>query len=136
MEYAVIIWPAAFDFTEIDAIEAVIKKYGKITYREERAITYKGLRKLMVQLYKKESWAGSFWNNYKNIKYKLNPCYREGKNTYFYVFESISLDVVLQMKDAVRELCKVEKASIHTADTVEETEMVKTLFSELECRGY
>ena len=129
MEYAVIIWPAAFDNASVAEIENIMSKYGKIVSSTERKFSYIGLRNLMIQLYKEEEWAGSYWNNFRYIKYKLNPCYRKNANTLLYMFECESLESVLEMKDEVRLLCKIEKASIHTADTREETEMVEQIFS-------
>lgn len=134
MEYGIIIWPAALDSAGLEEIENVISSYGTITKRKERRFNYTGLRNLMIQLYAEEKWAGNFWNHFKHMHYKLNPCYRENKSTYLYMVESVSLENTLAMKEEVRTLCKCGKMSIHSADDESESRMLeKIFFSDLTC---
>ena len=134
MEYGIIIWPAALDQVGLEEIENVISLYGTITKRKERRFNYIGLRNLMIQLYAEEKWAGNFWNHFKHMHYKLDPCYREDKSTYLYMVESVSLENTLAMKEEVRTLCNCGKMSIHSADEESESRMLeKIFFSDLTC---
>jgi len=127
MRFFVNIWPIAVSDGYLDTILNEIKKEWAITSIHEIHLNYCGLRNYMIQIYRKEKWAGNFSNHFRGIPAKLNPCFAPDTPLYLVEFEADDTNSVLACKERIRKLCKHEKHSMHTSDTTEEYSLMKQI---------
>lgn len=72
--------------------------------------------KLIYTLYQGESWIGNDSNNWEGIQYKMNSCFDSKIDfvKFFYVFSTENK--VREIKQEVRNFCKLGNHSIHSVD--------------------
>ena len=75
MKFIANIWPVAVADGYTDTIIKELEKEGTILSIHKIALNYTGLRNYMIQIYRHEKWAGGFFNHFRGIPAKLNPCY-------------------------------------------------------------
>jgi len=127
MNFIANIWPVAVADGYKDTILEELKKEGNIISVHEIPLNYRGLRNYMIQIYRHEKWSGSFFNHFRGIPAKLNPCYHPDTPMFLVEFEGKDVESVLACKERIRKLCKHEKHSMHTSDTPEEYYLMKKI---------
>ena len=97
-------------------IENIIKNNLIIIDEKQKKIDKQEQFKLIYTLYQGESWIGNDSNNWEGIQYKMNS-YFDSKIDFvkfFYVFSTENK--VREIKQEVRNFCKLGNHSIHSVD--------------------
>lgn len=127
--YMVCIWPAA-EVTQTNAAEALLKQAGRIVYTQDVSLSYLGMKNFMTQIYGHQAWTGTIRNQFRGTMGKADACYKAGKTVKTYLFEAASLEVVIGVKEKIRELYGIEKSSVHISDNAKETyDMIQLLYN-------
>jgi hypothetical protein len=109
------LWPTAQGCDEY-----VEKLIPNIVYIKNIKFTPNGAHNLLSQIYYGEPWLGTPENNYNGVKGKLAECFKSFSPVRVIVFQSDSLDDVLEIKDKIRRKFNVGKHSVHITDTKDE----------------
>lgn len=124
--YMVIVWPTAENHES--ELQAILNKYGEIVYRKNVSLNSNGMVHLVKQAYRKESWLGSYANDFEGARNKARWCYKEPGMVRVFLLES-DQDLIA-MKDEIRDVFQIEKHAVHINDTKEETlELAELLFN-------
>lgn len=97
-------------------IENIIKNNLIIIDEKQKKIDKQEQFKLIYTLYQGESWIGNDSNNWEGIQYKMNSCFDSKIDfvKFFYVFSTENK--VREIKQEVRNFCKLGNHSIHSVD--------------------
>lgn len=114
-----IIWPAA-GRKEFDRGIQIIRDRGFLIYEKDVNLEYQGIKNLMIQIYGHQKWCGSIENGYKEIKGKVDNCYRDRTNSHIVVLENCSYDDIVKLKHDIRGVFGIENHSIHICDNQDE----------------
>lgn len=121
------VWPKAKDIENKRHMKELISKSTKIIYEKQISLSYNGLRNLMIQIYSSENWSGSIENNFEGVMQKVDACYDKNETIDLYVMEGKDLDSILDMKEEIRDIFKIETHSIHITDNSTESVQVCNL---------
>ena len=121
---AIIIYPVANILNKTKEVETILKKNGTIMYKKNIHLTEKGIKNLIIELYRGEKWIGGlFPNNDNNGKFK--ECYIDYPIIYYmYYFNNPTQDIII--KEKIRHLFNLKKNSIHITDYYIDTFRVST----------
>lgn len=97
-------------------IENIIKNNLIIIDEKQKKIDKQEQFKLIYTLYQGESWIGNDSNNWEGIQYKMNSCFDSKIDfvKFFYIFSTENK--VREIKQEVRNFCKLGNHSIHSVD--------------------
>lgn len=127
--YMACLWPM-IDLSKLDEAESVLGECGEIVRKENVDLSYLGLKNFMIQIYEHQKWTGSIYNHFRGIQKKVDACYKEGAPVRTYLFKSDCFNAVLEAKEKIRVICKIDKSSIHISDDQSETEkMIQFLYN-------
>ena len=116
---------------KIDKVLQILNTLGKIFCYKSVALSYTGAFNLMRELYLEETWVGNFNSNFSGYRHKQKLCYPDYNPTYGFLVEFDDIDSSLRAKEAIRDLYKIGKHSVHINDTHEETvRLSKLIFNE------
>jgi len=115
--YLVFIWPTSGGKHEND-LKKIFNKYGDVVYRKNISLTKRGSVNLIRNLYENEDWLGNAKNEYIGAQNKASWCFENQGDVRVFLFESVKN--MIQMKEEIRKIFKVNKHSIHITDTPEE----------------
>ena len=104
-----------------DLVDNLIKKSGAIAYKKDIDLNHNGAFHYMLHLYKGESWAGNWNNNFSGFMAKRDVCFTSSKPLTVYLVEFDDLDDATRVKQEIRDLYKIGNHSVHINDTHEET---------------
>ena len=121
---AIIIYPVANKLNKTKEIESILRKNGAIMYKKNIHLTEKGVKNLIIELYRGEKWIGGlFPKNDNNAKFK--ECYIDYPIIYYmYYFNDPTQDIII--KEKIRNLFNLKKNSIHITDDYIDTFRVST----------
>ncbi len=124
--YLAFIWPSTF------GSEVIVERYiDKVVYKKIINLSYNGAHNLLTQIYAKESWIGTFENNYEGVKGKLFECFRINKPLTVIAFQAKNLKDVLAIKRKIRSNFSLGKHSIHISDSpAESLSLSRLIFNE------
>ncbi|WP_053954705.1 hypothetical protein [Inediibacterium massiliense] len=125
--YVACIWPKASNRESRDLADKLINKSTKVISKHNTVLNYQGLKNLMSQIYSHQDWIGTYENNFKGVDNKAIKCYEKGAPLLLYTFECESLIKVLELKEKVRDIFKIENHSIHITDNSEESYQLTSL---------
>lgn len=126
--HMVFIFPAAKG--ELDKVDKVIGKYGRIFYDKKTTLNQTGSFNLMRELYLDEPWAGNFKSNFGGYRDKQRLCYPDYTPTTAFLVEFDTLENAVKAKDEIRAIFNIGKHSVHINDTHEETvRLAKLIFN-------
>ena len=127
--HTILIWPKAKN--NEDAITELISDYGSIVRTKKVNITYNGLVNLLCEVYKRESWLGNYNNDFEGAHSKSSQCYSNNNSLRAFLFEPNKGVDLIELKDKIRTIFKIQKHSVHINDTFEETlEIVDLIFDD------
>ena len=115
--HAVHVWPSAVG--KDDELVDTLNSFGKIIYRKNIDLSLTGLVNLIRQVYSKESWLGTYKNDFSGARNKARWCYKPHNSLRFFLIES-SEDLVI-LKNEIREIFNIGKHSVHINDEKYET---------------
>lgn len=122
--YLVFIWPTSGGGKK-DALDKVLKKYGKKVYQKAVNLSTNGSVNLIRKIYKSEDWLGSYKDGFIGAKNKAQWCFEGTHPLDVILFESD--ENMILMKDEIRDIFKVNKHSVHITDTHEEVKELSGL---------
>lgn len=129
--YGCCIWPKALKYRTIQEIMQDFQMYGDIVYSKKISFSYQGLMNLMIELYGKESWTGTYEHMYGGIHQKVDKCYEEAYPCYFVLFEKTSKESIRYVKEQIRSHFDLDTNSLHITDNEEEcTQLCELLLRE------
>lgn len=128
--YCFNVWPSAVGKDE-DIKNIFVQEGCNILYYKEVKFNEEGAFNYLSQIYSEFSWAQEDHDGFGGIYRKLVPCFKTFDPVRVYFVEASSSDVVLKMKERIRELFKIDKHSVHATDNYKETlEMGRLLLSQ------
>ena len=102
-----------------DLVDNIIQKYGNIFYKKNVHLNSLGSFNYMLQLYKGESWAGDWNNNFAGYREKQSFCFKDSlEDMTVYLIDT---DDSTALKEEIRSLYNIGNHSVHINDTHEET---------------
>ncbi len=109
-----VLFPVCFDNWKF--VEDILKENIIIIDEKQKELNSEEKFRLIYTLYQGESWIGNDNNNWEGIKYKMNSCFDSKINSvkFFYVFSTENK--VREIKQEVRNFCKLGNHSIHSVD--------------------
>lgn len=113
--YLAIIWPSASKSIKFEHL------LGEILYTKEVKFNALGAHNFLAQVYKDHKWIGDFENGYSGAITKQAEAFNNFSNVRCYFFKNDSFENVLQIKNQIRHLFGIGKASIHITDNKNET---------------
>ncbi|MDW1964770.1 hypothetical protein R7P37_14440 [Vibrio sp. 431] len=124
--FIALVWPSA-DISD-SSIEDIL---DTIVYKKEIKLNFFGANNLIYEAYKGAVWLDASETESSGCKVKQANCFKSERPVRAYVFQSDSLCKVLDVKNTIRELCKIGKHSIHITDTKEEAvQLSKVIFND------
>lgn len=118
--YAICLWQKCSPEDVFKSL-AKIKEKCNVIYRYKISLNYNGLKNLMVQIYNKHDWVGSYKDHHKGVLTKVDNCYSENKDINIILVETDNVDEILKLKNSIREDVKIGNHSIHSTDNINET---------------
>lgn len=118
--YAVCLWQKC-SFDDVSNSIKKIKENFNVVYNYKINLNYNGLKNLMIQIYNKHDWVGSYKNHHKGVLTKVDNCYSENKEINIILVEANNIDDILKLKNNIREKVNIGNHSIHSTDNIEET---------------
>lgn len=125
--YFACLWPISYNLTKLNTIKEIISNYGKIIHIQEIELNYNGLKNFMSQIYKHQSWVGTYENNFSGVNSKAKACFLKSKPMRTIVFHAKCLEDVLEIKKQIRDLYQLQNHSIHISDNDEESRQMAQL---------
>lgn len=127
--YLACMWPAASGGANREKAFNEINQYPVI-YSKDVKLSYRGLERLVSQVYMNDFWVGSVDNGFAGTKEKATLCYKENSKCSFVLFEGKSKEDTLQLKDRIRKIFNIDKHSIHITDSKDESiKIAKCVFN-------
>lgn len=116
---AIIIYPISNKLNKTNQIEKILKNNGRIMYKKEIKLSEQGIKNLIIELYRGETWiGGTFPKNDNNGKFK--NCYADFPIIYYmYYFNNEKEDLII--KEKIRNLFNLKKDSVHITDHYNDT---------------
>lgn len=111
--YLAFLWPSSKKSNTF-SVESYFKK---IVYSKSINLNYNGAHNLLSIAYAGEEWLGDINENYPGVKNKLVKCFPNFGDVKVFLFEEDNLDIVLTLKDEIRQNFSLGKHSIHITDT-------------------
>jgi hypothetical protein len=115
----VIVFPSAVG--KRNQLESHLKTNGSIIHQSSFNVTQTGLLNLIKELYHNEPWIGNNANNWKGGDVKKRKCWGKSGLVSVYVYHPNNLGKVVETKQKIRTIYKLQHNSIHINDTHEET---------------
>ena len=121
-----VLFPACFD--NWNFIENLIKDNLIVVDERQKELDKEEKFRLIYTLYQGESWIGDVGNNWEGIRYKMNSCFDSKINfvKFFYVFSEENK--VREVKQEVRNFCKLGNHSIHSVDSEKVSKKLKKTY--------
>lgn len=118
--YFACVWPRA-DQNKSHEINEIFEEKTKLIYSKEVLLNYNGFMNLLIHVYGHQQWCGNIENQYKGIKNKVDRCFKENVPITIYLFEGMTLDEVIELKQEIRNVFSIGNDSIHISDNSEES---------------
>lgn len=120
--YAMFIWPRVGSDENIKYIESSLKSDKiEIVYKKKLKPSQEELWNLIFNMYKGDNWVKNSDDDFILINEKRDLCYDENGYLVIYILEDIKVERLIDKKEELRRHFNVEKSSIHSTDTYEET---------------
>lgn len=113
--FLAIIWPSA------DKNIDYMKFFSDILYDKKMSLNSDGAQNFVAQVYKDYNWIGSFKEGYSGAITKVAEAFKNFGDIHFIFFKMKSFDEVSKLKNKLRNLFAIGKASIHITDNNKET---------------
>lgn len=127
--YMACLWPTAFMMKQLRHEAVRLMEHSvRIVSSCRIDLGQNGLRNFLIQVYGFMPWTGTVANHFSGIYSKLNEISSANNSTVeFFLFQADDLDKVLEMKEQIRNLFKLDKGAVHITDNAEETRQIARL---------
>lgn len=117
-----IMWPKVGNKQNVQYVDKELERQGvRILYKKKLIVEEKTLQDLVFNIYREEHWLGFNLEKFKAVQYKANLCFDDKGYLILYLLEEVADERLLEIKNTLRDYFQVEKSSIHTADTHQES---------------
>ena len=118
-----VLFPVCFDKWKF--IEILIRNNLITVDVKQKELDKEEKFRLIYTLYQGESWIGNANNDWEGIRYKMNSCFDSKINyvEFFYVFSTENK--VKEIKQEIRNFCKLGNHSIHSVDDEKTSKKLK-----------
>jgi hypothetical protein len=120
--YLAFLWPSGKE-----TFKKSFSQFSNIIYEKDITLTHQGAFNLLVELYKHMDWVGPREKGYPQIHKKKLECFPTLDTFKVVAFQANSIDEVLYIKKAIRDINKIGFSSIHITDTTEEAIRISRL---------
>ena len=129
--YAACIWPKVYTIDKFKKADEIISQSSlALVQKKQVKINYKGLKNLLLQIYGHHSWTGDYTNGFKGTERKVDEIYANNNTVAVYVIEAESVDQIIDLKNKIRDVYRIENSSVHITDNQTETvQLVNILFN-------
>lgn len=120
--YGICIWQKAYAVDKARGAEDIIRQSSvKIVSRKQVSLSYRGTKNLLLQIYSHHYWTGDYTNGFKGTERKVDEVYANNDKLTVFIVETNNFDTILDIKNKIRDIYKIENSSIHITDNQEET---------------
>lgn len=127
--FAGCIWPRAYKNQRY--FYSLLKELNlehKLVTVSEHYLKFHSHFNLILEIYNHQSFLGEPENNFPGAFSKANLTYKQSNPITFFVIEDLEDSVILKLKDKFREVCSINKHSIHVTDNNDESLMLSKVF--------
>ena len=110
-----ILYPISYSLGKREEIQKIIKKYGFLYYKKTINLNKKGVKNLIKELYRGESWIGGMFPN-DDCGGKFKVCYSKDHPIELYVIDFNEGVNIIKFKEECRKLFNLGKHSLHISD--------------------
>lgn len=110
------IWPSAIGHDE--EVNSLIEN---VLYKKNVKLNENGAFNYLAQIYKEYSWAKNDGDGFSGIYRKLVPCFPNFNPVKVFFIEIEEFKEILDLKEKIRKIYKIDKHSVHATDNIEET---------------
>ncbi len=126
--YMFVFWPKSFrDSRNIEEAYNLIERKTNVVYRKKTKLNYTATRNLILQIYSHMDWIGTIEDQHNNTYGKANEVYDSCEKFEFILVESDSFEAVSNLKEEIRDMLKIDLASVHSTDNWYETHQIANL---------
>lgn len=126
-----LLWPAAHGGDK--DVEALL---GPLVYRRNVVLSLNGGHNLLARVYQGEPWLGDPADNFPGVKRKLMDCFSGSDDLRVLIFDAPPDVDRVALKDDVRAVYGIAKASVHITDTHAEAVEVSRLLLNRNARHF
>lgn len=120
--YALFVWPRVGSDENIKYIETSLEQDNiEIVYKKKLKPSREELWNLLFNMYKEGSWVKNSDDDFELLNEKRDLCYDEDGYMVICILEDIGVEKLIEKKEELRVHFNVEKSSIHSTDTYQET---------------
>jgi len=99
----------------------MINQYGYIYYIKSVELNKKGVRNLIKEAYRGESWIGGMFPSDYSADEKKNLCFSKSNKTTILLIEMNDLNKLIELKEKCRMIYNIGKHSLHISDFTKDT---------------
>jgi hypothetical protein len=111
-----------------EEVVKILREHGNIYYNKNVKFGPLGQKNLIIQMYAKEPWLGTWENDFSGAMRKAAPCFSAEGPVRIFVFEAESLQNCKIAKEKIRNLYHIGNDSVHINDSHEETVRLAQIF--------
>jgi hypothetical protein len=108
-------------------VEQILSEHASVFYRKDVTLVQEGPVHLVRMLYERESWLGSWADNFDGARQKASRCFADAGPARFFLLAFEDREELVRAKERVRKLFGKGKDSMHITDTGEEALRVAKL---------
>lgn len=118
---SIVFYPIVYQLLQdnFEQIYKIIQEYGYLYYQKQIKLTEQGVRNLIKEMYRGESWIGGMFPN-DSCGGKFECCY-EDNPVFLYLVEFNDVSKIVEFKDKIRKIFKKDKHSLHIPDDQDDT---------------
>jgi len=109
-----ILYPVSYQLGKRDEIQEIIKNYGILYYKKLIKLNKNGVKNLIKELYRGETWIGGMFPN-DNCGGKFDVCYSDDPIELYLIDFNEGVDII-KFKEECRKLFNIGKHSLHISD--------------------
>lgn len=121
------LWPKIGNRQEKEFAIQYFQAHFQVFYRKRMQMSLENLKMFIYEIYNHQDWVGTKENNFSGARDKAIKCYGKSKTVDFIVFQSESLDKVVESKETIRDYYKLDKHALHITDDKEESRKISDL---------
>lgn len=116
------VWPRA----EIDT-KILKSKFDNILYYKEITFNFSAAHYFVSQVYSGDFWTGNYEDQFKGSLGKVKECFQSNRPLRIIYFTERDKSIISNTKTQIRDICKVDKHSIHITDHKNEVDRISKI---------
>lgn len=116
------VWPRIATETNVRYVDEQLVRDGfNIIYEKKMKLDEKDLWNLVFNIYREEHWVGSTRDDFKGLTDKRDSVFDRDGYLKLYILDYTSVEELTKAKEKLRKHFKIDKSSLHSIDTSEES---------------